>query len=315
MTRTEFEKTPSTASRLWTGPRWEAQDLAYLAYIAVILLLLLTLGITSDRVAHPWRLIGIHLGLAALGLGARALGRYRSAAADFLRWWYPLILVYAFFQSIGAMIHIIHPEYLDPLMVAADRLVFGRDLTPWLQSYARPWLTELMYFFYTSYYFFPVFIGIPLWRRWRRSASPADSDRFREFLLAVSLTFWVCYLHFLITPGGGPVYFEDYPGRLLHLTGGPITAFEQWLFATGGMEGGAFPSSHVAMALVSATYAVRFRIAPWFFVPAAIGLGISTMYNGYHYGVDVLWGIVVAAVMIWWVPRLFRGYEVRISGG
>jgi membrane-associated phospholipid phosphatase len=291
--------------------RWEAQDLAYLAYIAVILVLLLVVGTTSGRVAHPWRLIGLHLGLAALGLGARALGRRPSAWAQFLRWWYPLILVYAFFQAIGAMIHIIHPAYLDPLMVRADHLIFGREMTTWLQTFARPWLTELMYFFYTSYYFFAPLIGLPLWLRWRRERSPGAGDRFKEYLLAVSLTFWICYLHFLLTPAGGPVFYADYPGGVLHLSGGPITAFEQWLFATGGMVGGAFPSSHVAMALVSAAYAVRYRIAPWFFIPAGIGLGISTMYHGYHYGVDVLWGAGVAAIMTWWVPRLFAWYERR----
>jgi membrane-associated phospholipid phosphatase len=134
---------------------------------------------------------------------------------------------------------------------------------------------------------------------------------FREFMLAVSATFWFCYLHFLFTPAVGPIFWADYPVTVLRLPGGPVTVLEQWLFHTWGMQGGAFPSSHVAAAIVMCGYAVRHRIAPLIMVPLTIGLAISTMYHGYHYGVDVLYGFVVGAVALWLLPRTFRRHDRR----
>jgi membrane-associated phospholipid phosphatase len=44
-------------------------------------------------------------------------------------------------------------------------------------------------------------------------------------------------------------------------------------------------------------------------VPLTIGLAISTMYHGYHYGVDVLYGFFVGAVALWVMPRVFGRHE------
>jgi hypothetical protein len=82
--------------------------------------------------------------------------------------------------------------------------------------------------------------------------------------------------------------------------------------------GGAFPSSHVAATFVIAFFAVRHRIVPRSMVVVAIGLAISTMYHGYHYAVDVLYGMVVAAVMVvatpWLFDRLERRRTAAVSG-
>jgi membrane-associated phospholipid phosphatase len=154
-----------------------------------------------------------------------------------------------------------------------------------------------MYFCYSSYYFLIPVVGFALYLRSRDRSSDVPGAAFRKFMLAVSLTFWVCYLHFLFTPAGGPVFWPAYPGPVLDLRGGPITAVEQWVFRHGTIVGGAFPSSHVAVAFVAAWFAVRFSVVPAVLVPLSIGLAISTVYAGYHYGVDVLYGIIIGAVV------------------
>ena len=128
-------------------------------------------------------------------------------------------------------------------------------------------------------------------------------------MLTVSLTYWVCYLHFLFTPAGGPIFWPTYPGVVREMQGGPITAIEQWVFNNGTIIGGAFPSSHVAVAFVCAWFAIRYRVAPAILVPACAGLAISTIYAGYHYGVDVLYGIAVGAVITLIAGRLFAWRE------
>ncbi len=294
--------------------RFEFPDLLFILYLAVILILLLVLGLGAGRVDHPGALIGVHLLLLAAGLGARALPRFRDhPVTRLLRWWYPAILFLVCFEALGHMIHIIRPGLIDAWLVRADSLLFGGYPTLVLQDLARPWLTELMYFCYTSFYLFIPVIGFPLYSRAGGDPTGAPGAPFREFMTAITLVFLGCYLHFLLTPGGGPIFFADYPGPVLHLPGGPVTALEQWLFETGTIVGGAFPSSHVAVALTAAVYAVRFRVMARLFVPLVIGLCISTMYNGYHYGVDVVYGMIVAAVTVLLAPRLLARWERRFE--
>jgi membrane-associated phospholipid phosphatase len=59
--------------------------------------------------------------------------------------------------------------------------------------------------------------------------------------------------------------------------------------------GGAFPSSHVAVAVSIAISIYRHipRIN-WFVVPVVILLCISTVYCHYHYLIDVFGGLVIA---------------------
>ena len=292
--------------------RWEFIDLAFLAYIAVILILILIFGVLLERHSQPWHMIGLHVLFGAAGLGARSLSLFwDNIFTRFIRWWYAPILFLFCFESLASIIHIIQPEFIDPILIAADQTLFGVPVTVWLQQKAQPWLTEIMYFCYTSYYFFIPGIGIPLYLRCGRDRTSPEGDQIREFLTLVSVSMLFCYIHFLFTPGAGPVFWADYPGPVYTLSGGPITLLEQWIFKMGAVVGGAFPSSHVVVALVAAFYSVRFRVAPLFWAPVTIGLLISTMYNGYHYGVDVIYGTVVAAVMLSVVPPLFRTYETR----
>ena len=292
--------------------RWELHDIFYFGYLGTILLLLLVSGVILGHHPRPWPLILFHLAIAAIGfILRRAPLVYDHPFAWLLRWWYPTLMFIFCFKMVGEMIHIIQPEFLDPIMVTADRALFGRMLTPWMQQAANPWLTELMYFCYTSFYLFIPGVGIPLYLRWRRERTDTARREFRPFSAAAVFVFYFCYLHFLFTPVGGPVFFEGYPGPLLELAGGPITSFEQWLFGRGTIVGGAFPSSHVAVGIMVAAFAVRFNVAPRFWAPLSVGLAISTIYNGYHYGVDVIYGLVVAVAVVTMVPALIRWYDRR----
>ncbi len=292
--------------------RWELPDIIYFSYLGIILLLLLVSGVILGRHPRPWPLILFHLVIAAIGFTLRSAPLvYDHPFAWFLRWWYPTLLFVFCFKAIGEMIHLIHPGFLDPIMVTTDRALFGRMLTPWMQQAANPWLTELMYFCYTSFYLFIPGVGVPLYLRWRRDRTDTALLDFRQFITAVVLVFYFCYLHFLLTPVGGPVFFQGYPGPVLELAGGPITSFEQWLFGHGTIVGGAFPSSHVAVAIVVAIFAVRFRVAPRFWAPLSVGLAISTIYTGYHYGIDVIYGMVVAVAVVAVIPGLLRRFDRR----
>ena len=291
-------------------PVYELQDLCFFGYVASITTLILVRCAGGCNVDYPWTLIAYHLLLCTVGVVAPLLAaRWPHPAVRFFRWWYPVLLFTFCFEAIGRMIYLIHPTLIDDTLIIAEENVFGAMLTPLLQAHASPWLTEVMYFFYSSYYFLIPVVGLALYFRALDSSGDMPAVEFRKFMLAVSLTFWVCYLHFLFTPAGGPVFWPAYPGPLLELRGGPITAAEQWVFRHGTIVGGAFPSSHVAVATVVACFAIRFSVIPAVLVPLSIGLAISTVYAGYHYGVDVLYGIIVGAVVAATTSKMFDWRE------
>ena len=59
-----------------------------------------------------------------------------------------------------------------------------------------------------------------------------------------------------------------------------------------------FPSGHTIIALLVLWQAARHRVRGWpFLVPIVAGLICGTVYLRYHYGVDVLAGIIIAAAI------------------
>ena len=62
-----------------------------------------------------------------------------------------------------------------------------------------------------------------------------------------------------------------------------------------GFRGGAFPSSHVGVAVVILLFMWRFKpkVAVAVFLPIVIALSLATVYGQYHYFTDVIAGLVM----------------------
>lgn len=111
------------------------------------------------------------------------------------------------------------------------------------------------------------------------------------------VTFYLCYVAFLFFPVAGPRYAFDaahnaateiWPARLT-----------QWVLDRGDSWGAAFPSSHVAAAVVAAICALRYwRPLGLALAPFTIGLVLSVVYGQFHYAVDALAGLVVAFAVL-----------------
>ena len=119
----------------------------------------------------------------------------------------------------------------------------------------------------------------------------------RNVILATMAAFMLCYVVFALFPVAGPNYAFAHPT-------GPVR--EVWsaqlvygILSAGSAIGTAFPSSHVA-ATVAAVLALRDESAPLVSVTLvpAILLVVSTVYCQMHYAVDVLAGLLVAAVAV-----------------
>jgi len=283
----------------------ELVDYFFFLYLGAIFFLLTFFGRKTPSAL--WHLT-IHSVFFVMGVLVLCLNARRSDGFIFFCkiWYIPFLYVFLF-EEVGQMIHLIQPMLFDPWVLSLEAKVFGEYPTVWLQGLANPWLTELMSLFYMSYYFLIPVLGLLLYFQ-------QELGRLNDFILTTSVTFFFCFLHYLFMPVAGPIFIpKALPFELASLNGGPFTVFEQWLFFKGAIEGGAFPSSHVAVAVVVLFYAIRYGKYPYAFMGAVTGLAISTVYNGYHYGVDVIYGIVVGLVFCFVCPLLNKAWKKRLT--
>jgi len=251
--------------------------------------------------------------LAFSTVTVHVLAQLRGGTADWTRaWrrlgellidWGPLIgalIVYDNYHDLTARFA---PTTLDGVLGAVDRRLFGAMPAVWLTRFYHPLLTELMTVCYASLFVFPLFLLTRLSIR-------HDRARFREVAVALLLTYSIGLIGYLTIPAIGPRYaFEssfDAPLVGLWLT---TPAAHMWR-SLQAIDRDCFPSLHVALSTVSLVYLWRFRawrggrVILAVSTPVIVGLWISTLYLRYHYGVDVLAGFALAAVVTWVAPRL-----------
>src|SRR3989442_5943849 len=111
------------------------------------------------------------------------------------------------------------------------------------------------------------------------------------------VTFCLCYVLFLIVPVAGPRCTSE----LAHNAATSIwpARATQWLLDVGDSWGAAFPSSHVAAAVVAALCALRYwRPLGLLLMPLTVGLVLSVVYGQFHYAVDAVAGLIVACAVL-----------------
>ena len=215
---------------------------------------------------------------------------------DGLRDWLPVFALPLLYVEVGRLDRLLGTDYHDTTIAAFDRALFGRPglalrhLLPW------PPLVEYLHFTYVAYYLLLPLLGGALYLTGRRR-------EFRYVLAVVLGTFYVCYLCFIVFPVAGPWYRRPHPIYAdvnLFFPGVVQQVLEHW-----ASKGAAFPSSHVAVAVV--IWLLAWRLArPVFWLLAFIvpALALGTIYGGFHYTLDVGAGLVVGIAGYMVGPRL-----------
>jgi len=265
-----------------------AIDRATLAYAAVALAFTLWRGPRALPAAVLLPLALAATALVAVLLAPRA--RRAGPTGRLLAELYPLALTVAFYAHVG-LVNAAHGVAHDALVQRWELAVFGgQPSLAWIRAFPSPAWSTLMHGAYLAYY--AILVGTPLglWFTGRRQAS-------RETVLAMMVTFYACYTAFLAFPVAGPRYL--FPPAHNAATAVPAAVLAHRLLEGGSAWGTAFPSSHVAVALVAAACAWRaWRPLGALLVPAAVLLALGTVYGQLHYGVDALAGALLAAVVL-----------------
>jgi len=265
---------------------WRPLD-RWVAGYALLTLPVLALGAARGL---PWRAqTAVSLAaLAAVTLLVRWTRDSASAVLTLLRLFCAPLLYWAFYHQIQTLWPVLRPLPLDGTLAALDLRLCGLQPSLALQPLLpQRWLSELFCFAYFAYYLFvPVACLTALATRGYLVAE--------RMILATTGCFFACYTFFWLFPTVGPhFWFPPGLGPQLH----PGYLFNHLLnaFTSGGeIRGGAFPSSHIAVAMLLTLLARR--NAPALFPAMAVITALllpGVVYLRAHYLVDVPAGLLV----------------------
>jgi hypothetical protein len=265
--------------------------LGYVVFATVAL----ALSFRGGSAVPNWQyLAGAHvllIVLVFLAPSARAAGPVGRFFGD----WYPMLLLAALYAEIGVLT--LGAGFQNDLAVQKlETAVFGSQISyRWIREMPVPWFSAVLHLCYLGFY--PILYGAPigLWFSGRRDAA-------RHTILGVMVTFYLCYVVFLFYPVAGP----RYAFALAHnpATEIDLARFTQWLLDHGDSWGAAFPSSHVAAAVVATGFALRYwRPLGLALLLPTIGLVLAVVYGQFHYGVDALSGLLLGGIMLAVIQR------------
>lgn len=235
-----------------------------------------------------------HLGgcVLALFLATREVRDERgSGFLRVLRDWAPLLAVPLLYTELPALIAGAESRFHDQLVQQWESALFGASPAHATAGrFAWTGLSELLHLGYLSYYL--IIYAPPLWLYLR-----GERRNFEITITALAVAFTVCFVVFVYFPVAGPRYLWSAPPGI---PDGPVRRLALYVLAAGSSKGAAFPSSHVAVAVVQSLMMFRHhRGAALVISIASLLLALGAVYGGFHYGIDVLagaaTGVVVAA--------------------
>jgi membrane-associated phospholipid phosphatase len=228
-----------------------------------------------------------------------------NATSGFFRDWYWLPYVGACYKEMALFIPAMRGSDADQWLADLDFRIWGVHPSVWLERVHTPVLTEFLQAIYTL--FIPAFLYIA-WVLWRKGRS----GDYRYYAFLITLGFLTSYVGYLLVPARGPRFL------LKHLQHFPLQGL--WLFHA--MQGfldrlesahyDCFPSGHTELTIL-AWWGSRMVSKGWFRVYLAYTplIIFATVYLRYHYTVDLLAGVVTAAVLIMTAPKLYQKLSAK----
>lgn len=248
---------------------------------------------------------------------AMAFGRAKQLLVRFVPF-VGLLLVYESFRGLAPYLNT-HVNYL--WMPSADRLIFGghlptETLQHWLWHGSVQWYDFIFYGAYTLHFVLPFALAALIWLKIDRE--------YWHFAGTILLTSFMAFLTFVAFPAAPPWMAAD-----KHLIE-PITRVSSAVWAAFGIHDfpsvynkispnpvAAVPSLHAAYSFLTAFFATRLFKTKWRYLtwiyPLLIWIG--TVYQGEHYVIDAILGVLYALVAFYTSPYLIRWLQRTYKRG
>jgi membrane-associated phospholipid phosphatase len=256
-------------------------------------------------------------------------------AANIVHAFYIAPLIPLYFKTSEYLSYPIHGKDYDQMLIMLDRMMFGVDPTVWLYNALPvvPYFIEYIQICYSLFYFFPVMLGIEMYRR-RIRRDPEHHfhdetyDELETLRFVTVYGFFFSYVGYIMLPSVGPRFFlhdfwsisTELPGllfteplRVLTNSGENIlpgmTHDEAYRIVTRD----AFPSGHTMMTLTTMILAFKFKAkVRWAIFIMGVSLIFATVYLRYHYVADLIGGAVFALFVLYtWEPISDALYRLR----
>ena len=191
---------------------------------------------------------------------------------------------------------------LDPPLIRLEEWIFGfQPSLVWSEAWPWPWFHELMEFAYFTYYFLAASYLVLVFTA-RKLSERTQWDLVRAFIRDLGLTMLICYTMYTLFPAWGPKYFR---AGYIEVGGWIFTDIMHHIHENGALLGAAFPSSHVAASMIPWWHTwENFPRHRWWMTSIFVLLCMSTVYNRYHYVVDVVAGLMLGALVLFIGSRL-----------
>lgn len=228
--------------------------------------------------------------------------RTDNAFVKILRSWYPILLYTPLFEQTGFINRTIFPDYIDGFFIRLEYSIFGFHPAIELgNAFDHILIMEFFHLAYFSYYIIIPLLGLILYLQ--------NKEQFEEYLFVNSFTFYTCLVVYLFLPVLGARYYANPPffAGPFWKEGFLFIPVMRFIYRVGEVDGAAFPSSHVAVALIiliyTYLYAKKYFYAALFII---VSLIISTVYCRFHYVVDIIASFFWAPVTFYLGRKIYK---------
>ncbi|MEW5739711.1 MAG: phosphatase PAP2 family protein [Myxococcota bacterium] len=237
-----------------------------------------------------WTALGLHAKETGRLDARRALSTSLAGLAQLLRDWTPLLLILSAYAWMDAVVQgHLAPEQ-DALMAAIDRVLFG-GVDP-LDLFERIIWTPLSEWLAFAYSFYAILYPLVLGGIFMFAGRAA----LRESCFILGVALLVGYVSYSLVPVKGPLLTRTFSVSLDYYLIGPVK--EAMMDAT-RITWDCFPSMHTCCTVLMGWCCWRHvRRLFWTILPVVVSMPVACIYLRYHYVIDVLAGLVLAAVMI-----------------
>lgn len=286
-----------------------ALEWVILAYAAITLLVVL---FCFTKIDNPQAMIWGRVRVSAITVGLWAVYRFIPCKmTEFVRVTIQMALLAWWYQDTSEINSLF--TNLDHVFAALDQTVFGfQPALVFAEKFTHPVLSEFLELSYVSYY--PIIILVCFFYFFARY------KEFEKCCFIIMASFFTYYLIFDFIPVVGPMYYYPAIGMehvvkgVFPMVGDKMAGNWHIMKPPGWTDGlgyqmiadvhegerptGAFPSSHIGIAVVCFFLAVRTRSKAFVLtlLPLCVGIFFATVYIRAHYAVDAFAGLITGCL-------------------
>ncbi len=221
-------------------------------------------------------------------LQARFAGnRWIRFAADFG----PIGYIVGLYLFLNPILDAVNIPIADELLIEADQRLFGVQPSIWLASRIPPLLNDLLLGAYTTYFIWPLALGLVLWFK-------RKDLQFDQWVTALMFFYSVNFAFYAMVPAMGPRYFQAaYFDGPVH--GAFFAPYIDLMFRGSPLARDCFPSGHTGISLLVLAYSWKeARRFFWVALPVLICLIVGTLAGRFHYGIDLVAAVPLTALSL-----------------